>query len=215
VRAAAGSRTRLRSVVADILDTAWRAERGLHASASAVAAGECIWLGSTSEAASRCDGTDSEPSRTAREQSGTILVDDLLTETRWPEWRRCALEHGFRSVLVVPAHDGDVAATVTVLRERAGPWTPAEVAAATSQARAVAGAVLLAGAEATGDASATGAPSTQPEVERAVGIVMAQRRCSSPEALATLMEAAHRMQSPLPDACRRVAALVTGSLATP
>jgi GAF domain-containing protein len=95
-----------------LCELALRAVGGDHASITSVRSGRFVTIGATSDLPERADklqyATGEGPCLDAVREQGTIRVDDLETDPRWPEFgRRAAAELGIRSMLahVLPVDD--------------------------------------------------------------------------------------------------------------
>ncbi|WP_282946750.1 ANTAR domain-containing protein [Cellulomonas endometrii] len=166
------------------------------ACATATVRGLDRWLAAASVAAARCDGAQDRhrqgPRYAARETGAPVLLDDLADERRWPVWTHACAVQGFRSAAVVAGTHRDVTVYLSLYGRRPGAW--AELAArAAGIAEGIASVVaardeVIALAQTMDDLLACSR--TQPLIDRAVGVVMAQRHCDASEALAYLRAAA-------------------------
>lgn len=231
VSAPAGSQVpleELRAVAADVLRAA--PLDAVQLSASAVWGSRPVRLGSTSAAADRCeraqDGAAGGPRLLALAGEVPVVVPDLGRERRWPSWSERARGEGFGSAVAVPGRTPGALVVVTLLRPAAGAWPAADLGAAARVARLLArttGLALRCAASASASVSApagyawpggsggAGSPGLdRAELDRAVGVVMAQRRCTSEEALRVLTDAAAAQGATLPAVCAHVTTLVAG-----
>jgi hypothetical protein len=96
---------------------------------------------STDEVVLRADGLQYRlgegPGLDAIWTSGVCLIDDLVVETRWPQWAREVAESGIRSVLSVRIHgpEGDTLASLNLYARRPGAFDETDLAIATIFAR--------------------------------------------------------------------------------
>ena len=137
-----------------------------------------------------------------------VISPDLARERRWPAWRRMALDHGVHGALAVPVDidehvigalnlycgapdrfGADVGFTAMLVAEHAGLL----LAAVLDRGRLAGLAAELSEALADGEA-----------VNRAIGIMMAQRGCSGEAALEVLRSTAGRLHLPLSTVAERL-----------
>ena len=193
----------------DILEVPWTS-RSVDVAASAVVDGEHLWLAGTSVAAARCDGVQEAagegPRRSALETGTDVLVEHVATDRRWPHWARAAAAEGFVSAGVAVGTYDDVRAAVTVHRRSRGAPCPEHLAVAARQARTLAHTLAMQREVARLSAETAQEDlrhESDAQVDRAVGIVMAQRRCSYADARGYLEDVAHRRGVPLRLLCDR------------
>jgi GAF domain-containing protein len=137
-----------------------------------------------------------------------VVIGDLAAEHRWPQWRAAIADHGLAGALSVPldiddqvlgamnlyvaephAFTADVQLAAMLIAEHAGLLLAAVLDRGRLHGRA---------ADLT-DALASGAT-----VNRAIGIVMAQRKCGADEALEVLRRASLTLQAPLREVADRL-----------
>jgi GAF domain-containing protein len=113
-----------------LCELALRAVGGEHASISTVRSGRFVTMGATSGLPELADklqhATGQGPCLDAVRERGTIRVDDLETDPRWPEFgRRAVRELGVRSMLahVLPVDDTLIGA-VNLYAARPGAFSP-------------------------------------------------------------------------------------------
>jgi GAF domain-containing protein len=115
-----------------------------------------------------------------------VTLDDIHTDERWPQLREAAAASGIRAVAAVPL---DVRRTavgaLSVYLE--APGDPAPDLLVTAMAMAGHAEVLL------GELGRRAALTEGAEVDRAVGVIIAQRGCGVQEAYAILQESAQRL----------------------
>jgi GAF domain-containing protein len=126
------------------------------------------------------------PGLEAARTRSVVTSDDLVADERWPELADAARADGLRAVAVIPL---DVRRTavgaVAVYPDRAGEVDPEVLV--TAMALAGQAEVLL------GELHRREAPTEGAEVDRAVGVIIAQRGCGVQEAYAILQESAQRL----------------------
>jgi GAF domain-containing protein len=89
--------------------------------------GHLTYVGSSDERAERCDAVEVRvgdgPCVTAMDVLSSVLIGDLQTDTRWPEWREAALDAGFRSAAALPAFvDDDTTLALNMYSDLVDPW---------------------------------------------------------------------------------------------
>jgi hypothetical protein len=165
------------------------------ACATATVRGLDRWLAAASVAAARCDGVQDPhrqgPRYLARQTGEPVLLADVTDEQRWPVWTHACTVQGFRSAAVVAGTHRDVTVYLSLYGRRSSPWD-AVAARAVGVAEGIASVVaardeVIALAQTMDDLLACSR--TQPLIDRAVGVVMAQRHCDASEALAYLKSA--------------------------
>jgi GAF domain-containing protein len=133
-----------------------------------------------------------------------LRVDDMRTETRWPDYAAKVVGEGVRSSLSVPLpFQGDsIGALNNYSTEPAAFATPESLAAAIEVAEVIAVAVLNADAHAQlGDQARhlRLAMDSRAVIEQAKGVLMAQRHIDSDQAFEVLREASQRYNRKLRD----------------
>lgn len=158
--------------------------------------------------------TGEGPCLTAIQTREMVVIDDLSTESRWPHWRTAVSGYGISGALSVPldiddhvlgamnlyvaepyAFTGDVQLAAMLIAEHAGLLLAAVLDRGRLNGRA---------ADLT-DALASGA-----SVNRAIGIVMAQRTCTAEEALEVLRQASLTLNAPLREVADRLVRTIAG-----
>ncbi|MFJ6077494.1 GAF and ANTAR domain-containing protein [Pseudarthrobacter sp. NPDC092419] len=139
------------------------------------------------------------PCLTAMEAMKPVLLADVATDNRWPEYQRVLAEHGCRAVLGVPlALDENHAAALNFFAVEPDTFTEDIVKRAESFAglagRALRLALKISDAQNLAD-DLTAALQNRTTIDLACGVIMAQNRCSQEEAMALLTKASsHRNQ---------------------
>ena len=158
---------------------------------------EADTVASSSSAAKQLDelqyGVGEGPSLYAVRTGETIVVDDVGTDTRWPAYSRAVRDRGVHSMLAVPLLIGsDGGAALNLYAAEPGAFGQALVASVQDYAAEAATALQLA-VQLAGRKSAAGhlraAMESRTTIDIAVGIVMAQNRCSQKEAFNILRQA--------------------------
>ncbi|THJ68652.1 GAF and ANTAR domain-containing protein [Arthrobacter echini] len=157
-------------------------------------------------------GFDDGPCLRAAREGYTVHVRDFLTETRFPEYRRAVASFGVRSALGIPIRlDDGVSAGLDFYSTEPNAFDDEGVAAAENIAQNASRSLRLAVriGRLTDDArNLEAALSSRTTIDRAVGVIMAQNRCSQAEAIGILRRASTSRNIKLRD----VAAGVLASL---
>jgi GAF domain-containing protein len=133
-----------------------------------------------------------------------LRIDDMRTETRWPEYAAKVLEEGVRSSLSVPLpYQGtSIGACNNYSTEPEAFASPESLAAALEVAEAIAVVVLNADAHAQLGEQARHmrlAMDSRAVIEQAKGVLMAQRHIDADQAFDVLREASQRYNRKLRD----------------
>lgn len=165
------------------------------ACATATVRGVDRWLSAGSVQVARCDGAQDRhrqgPRYELRATGRAVVVPDVTAERRWPVWTHACAVQGFRSAGVVAGTHRDVTVYLALYGPGSCPWHEI-VARATGLAEGLASVVaardeVIALAQTMDDLLACSR--TQPLIDRAIGVVMAQRGCDPSEAIAYLKHA--------------------------
>jgi transcriptional regulator with GAF, ATPase, and Fis domain len=154
------------------------------------------------------------PCLTALEGTCQVRVDDMAADTRWPRFTRQAADHGIQSCLSVPliAHEETVGALNLYALTRAA-FGPAQIRRAERFAQNAAGALAL-GLRLVSYSALTdqlrASLASRAAIDQAVGVIMAQERCTQDTAFATLRATSQNRNVKLRDVAREVVASVTG-----
>jgi GAF domain-containing protein len=135
------------------------------------------------------------PCLTAMCERDIVVSRDLRSERRWPEWCRLAAGHGARAVVCYPLNiDARVCGALNLYATTNAPSTPEDhlrTLLVAEQAGLLLGAVLDRSRDrARLERLRKGGGPARSSIDRAVGILMAQRGCDQREALTVLEEAA-------------------------
>ncbi|MGW6131172.1 ANTAR domain-containing protein [Cellulomonas sp. NPDC055163] len=187
----------------DVAATVHRTGRGPQTVSSGPAAASCVEAELESYAG---------PSVASVEAGHRVVVVDVAAERRWPQWREAAAAAGYRTAAVVTrtVREG-CAVTFTVLSTLDGPWDADALVRTELSVQEVARALricLLWTDRAELAADLRSALAGRAAIDQAVGVLMAENRCSADEALAGLESAARRRGV---DARDVAAALVEGA----
>jgi GAF domain-containing protein len=135
-------------------------------------------------------------------RSGTpVRVEDTLSETRWGPYPQLAAQAGVRSSLSYPVLlEGHSIGAINLYSTLPGPWAADQDATLLLLSNQVAGildAVRSMAQDLVGDPRSAAAFRERHDLDVATGIVMAQRGCSSEDALAAIDLEAARRDSPI------------------
>jgi GAF domain-containing protein len=169
--------------------------------------------GDTAQVISRLEfESNDSPGLTASEGHLTVHVPDLGREDRWPVYSAAVIGHGIRSVLAVPFElEGETKATLLLYSPRAGRFDGRILGSAEDFVRQTSLALRLAVRFAHYSETAAHLRATlesRTVIDMAVGIIMAQNRCSQEEAFSLLKAASSTRNSKL----HTVAAAVVNAL---
>ena len=143
-----------------------------------------------------------------------VVVDDLADDDRWDGYRMPALGHGVRSSVSVPLHVGNqVLGALNVYATTPRAFGPGEQLVArrfADEASRALELVVLMADRSTMSAHLQAALSSRAVVDRAVGIIVGQHRCTAAEAIEVLRSTAQNRDVALHD----VAADVVTSVAS-
>jgi GAF domain-containing protein len=138
-------------------------------------------------------------------RGGVVLrVDDMTTETRWPDYAAKVVQSGVRSSLSVPLpYQGSAVGALNVYSTRTGAFATEEaLTAGTEVAEIVAVAVVNADAHAQMVDQARNmrlAMESRAVIEQAKGVLMAQRHVDAEQAFDLLRDASQRYNRKLRD----------------
>ncbi|MFF0190869.1 GAF and ANTAR domain-containing protein [Streptomyces sp. NPDC005244] len=159
-------------------------------------------------------GQDDGPCLQAGRTGEEIVVDDMLGETRWGDYPAFAAALGIRSSLSLPI--ADRTETVGALNLYAGPpgtFGTTDRTALRSLAAQATGAIKLAQRMADNQAFAVQmqtAMQSRAVIDQALGVVMAQRRCTADIAFGILRSASQHRNIKLRDLCTEMITKLTG-----
>jgi len=178
---------------------------------------------SSDDLASRVDELQYEartaPWLEAMDTQEVVLVVDLGIETRWGDYPSHAIGQGVRSSLSVPIPGTTVALGALNLYSRApGAFGPEHVGRAQRFADQAAGSLQLAtrlAEQAILNQNLQAAMSTRSIIDQAVGVVMAQNRCSHDTAFGILRRASQNRNVKLWHVAADIITTVSGAPADP
>lgn len=144
------------------------------------------------------------PCLSAIREARTELVSDARGDRRWPEYLATAFEHGVRSILAVPFQldQEEAKAALNLYAAKENAFSAETVDTAESYVHIAAGSLQLAVRIARlSDArqNLMAAMESRTAIDTAVGVIMAQNRCSQEVAFATLKRASSSRNMKLRD----------------
>ena len=185
--------------------------------------GRSASVASSDARAALCDevetATEDGPCPDSIREGRTLLVKDIATERRWTQWRRAALDQGFSSAAAVPRNvRPGVGFALNLYAPRPHAWDAAAMARAQTYADEIARALTL--ALRTADLTETNADlqaalASRAVIDQAIGVVMAQNRCTSEQAFAILRGASQNRNVRLRDLAATLVAGVSGAEPAP
>jgi GAF domain-containing protein len=173
-------------------------------------------VGGSNDAARRLDELQHRfsegPCLTACEEQRTVHVADVAADERWSGYLARAAEHGAGSILAVPFPlEPGVRAVLNVYATEKGGFSPEDIATAeafvTQTSRALMLSVRLARhSESVVDLKA--AMRSRTAIDIAIGIIMAQNRCTQMEALTILKSVSSSRNQKIRDIAASVVASI-------
>lgn len=159
------------------------------------------------------------PSIEAVRRRRLVLVRDLATDARWPAWDATRRAFDLRSAVAVPSDLGrDGALTLTLYAHEADAWDVPAIATAAEHARQLGRAIDVfrsARRQAEVNAQLKAALASRATIDQAMGVIMAQNRCTAQDAFAILRTASQHRNTKLRDVAASVIEGVTGRPAVP
>lgn len=179
---------------------------------------KAVTVGSSSERARRLDEVqyafDDGPCLTASRTQTTVEVPDLVQETRWPGYIGAISGHGMHSILAVPFDlQGEAKAALNLYSDRLGEFTGDALAAAAAYAAEASRSLRLAlriAEHSDTSANLKAALESRTVIDIAVGIIMAQSRCSQEAAFGFLKKASSHRNIKI----REIAAQIVAGIGT-
>ncbi len=140
-------------------------------------------------------GFDEGPCLEAQKTNSVISVPDVRYEQRWPQYMEEVRDHGLRSILAVPLTVGTTStAAMNFYARETGAFTDAEIEIAeryTEVASQMVAIALRIARYAEDAEDRRVAMESRTTIDLAVGIIMAQNRCSQDEAVQILKSASN------------------------
>jgi GAF domain-containing protein len=159
------------------------------------------------------------PSSVALHHGRLVVVPDVEDDVRWPAWASATRGSGFRSVVAVPGRlDGDAELLLALYSPVPDAWDATALATATHHAQELAHALTMcrsAQRQAEVNAHLKAALASRATIDQAMGVIMAQNRCSAEDAFAILRTASQHRNTKLRDVAVAIIEGVTGQPASP
>ncbi|AUI51817.1 GAF and ANTAR domain-containing protein [Arthrobacter crystallopoietes] len=156
------------------------------------------------------------PCLTAIRESESVLVPDVHTEHRWPEYMEALKDHGVRSILGVPLGlDGEAGAGLNLYAGWANGFSGEAIKRAENYALRASKALNLAVRMAhliDARDNLKAAMESRTTIDLAVGIVMGQNRCSQEAAFKILKNASSTRNIKLREVAATIVASVTATV---
>ncbi|MGC5662299.1 GAF and ANTAR domain-containing protein [Micromonospora sp. WMMD723] len=160
-------------------------------------------------------GADEGPCLEALYQGRVVQVDDLAADGRWPRYGPHAVARGVTSSLSLPLQiDGQTVAALNLYSVRPASFVgaPREHAAAFAEQCAAALTLMLRHADQAAVQKQLGAAmASRSVIDQAMGVLMAQQRCSASEAFDLLRRASQHRNRKLRDVAADIIVNVTGT----
>lgn len=180
--------------------------------------GSVVTVAASDSRAAMCDRVEYDaragPCVTAIARGSPVVVPDVLVDERWPGWRATTASQGFGAGLSVPADVQDgISICVNVYSEDSGPWSAEALARAGLYAEELACTLRLClrSVEPSGvSADVRAASRSRATIDRAMGVIMAENRCSADEAMDVLRSAAKHRDVTLREVSATVIEGITG-----
>jgi GAF domain-containing protein len=158
------------------------------------------------------NGFEDGPCLSALRRQEITLVQDVGSDQRWPEYLGTARERGIGLILAIPLHlSGEAEAVVNLYAAKPGSLTLLDIATAenfvANAAKSLKLALKLGALRDTSDDLAA-AMKSRAMIDMAVGVIMAQRRCTHDEAIHELTQSSSARKTRL----RETAAVVVGAI---
>ena len=168
----------------------------------------------------RCDDVEvaagSGPCITSMDEHRTVMGREIWHDERWVEWREAAVRAGFRSAAALSATAGPGASiALNLYSEDEEPWAPERLERAAIFAQQVARVMALCiriSEQTVINGDLTAAMASRATIDQAIGIIMAQNRCSSEEAFEILRSASSHRNIQLRDVAAAVVQGIAGSV---
>lgn len=158
-------------------------------------------------------GLDQGPCLHAMRNGQMVKIEDTAAEQRWGGFSVRAAANGIRSSLSLPLAADDITGALNLYAPVPRAFGEAEIRRAETFAASASAALALAARQAS-SAALTGhlraALASRTVIDQALGIIMAQERCTSAQAFAILRSASQNRNVKLRDIARQIITSVTG-----
>lgn len=174
---------------------------------------------SSSERSARCDQAEiiagAGPCVTAIDEMRVLAGREVWSDPRWPEWSATTTEVGFRSAAAVPASAGpDARIALNLYHDEPGLWDDDGLARAGDFAHEIGRVVALClriAEQMVLNEDLSAAMLSRSVIDQAIGIVMAQNRCTAEEAFRILRSASSQRNVKLREIAAAIVHSVTGA----
>ncbi|WP_282948752.1 ANTAR domain-containing protein [Cellulomonas endometrii] len=175
----------------------------------------------TDERSAECDRVEQAagagPCLEATVHGGLITVPEIAAADRWAQWREASLAAGFGSAAALPAslaEEPDLELAINLYRPEPGEWDEATLADVQAFAEDAGRALAVAARveeQARVNADLKQAMASRTTIDQALGVIMAQNRCSPEEAFAILRRASQHRNAKLRDVAAQIVTRVSGA----
>lgn len=191
---------------------------GTHVAIMLKRQGRPTGVASSDARAARCDevefAANDGPCLSSIDEGRVLVIDRLEDGDRWPAWRRAARAEGFGSAAAVPRRvRDDVDIALNLYRDEQGAWDEISLARAEMYADEVARTLrvcLRAADQAEMNEDLRAALASRAVIDQAMGVIMAENRCSSEDAFRILRSASQNRNVKLRDVAAALIESVTG-----
>jgi len=158
---------------------------------------------------------DDGPCLTSIDVGHLVHVPDIELDTRWPQWRAAARANGYASAAALPRNvRPGVHIALNLYATEAHAWDDAAIAVADMYADEIARTVALclrSTDQVEMNADLRAALVSRAVIDQAIGVVMAENRCTSDEAMTILRSASRHRKVKLREVAAVIVEAVTGS----
>lgn len=159
-------------------------------------------------------GLDSGPCLTSLREGRQIRIDDLASDQRWHDYAVRALAHGVRSSLSIPvtAQDRPVGA-LNLYADQPHYFGPDQAETArqfASQASVAVGIAARLAAQSVLNGQLRASLASRSVIDQAIGIIMAEQRCTADDAFAILRTASQHRNIKLRQVATQIVTGITG-----
>jgi GAF domain-containing protein len=162
---------------------------------------------------------DDGPCLHAMRDGHLVRIDDTADQKRWPRFEQLAAAHGIRSCLALPlVAEGKSVGALNLYARSAAAFGRAETLRAQSFARNASGAVTLAlrlSSYAALTEQLRSSLASRAVIDQALGVIMAQERCTQARAFAILRAASQNTNVKLRDIASAIVTGVSGERPQP
>jgi GAF domain-containing protein len=148
-----------------------------------------------------------------------VRIDDMAGQQRWPRFEKMAVAHGIRSCLALPlVTEGKSVGALSLYAREAAAFGSTEVLRAQTFAKNASGAVALAlrlASYAALTEQLRSSLASRTVIDQALGVIMAQERCSQARAFAILRAASQNTNVKLRDIASAIVTGVSGEQPQP